>query len=187
MLCQNCGENEANFKYTQIINNIKKEMILCDKCAKELGLGSLEFNMPINLSSFLGEVFEEESNFLPNFINKKELICDECGMNYNEFINTGKFGCKNCYEIFSEKIDPILKNLHGGTRHIGRIEKVSKIQQKVNTKSDEYANTVTNKNIKKEDNEDKLEKLKKDLKIAIKEEKYEEAAKIRDEIKKIQN
>ena len=37
MLCQNCGENEANVRYTQIINGEKKEMVLCDKCSKELG------------------------------------------------------------------------------------------------------------------------------------------------------
>ena len=38
MLCQNCGKNEVNFKYTQVVNGVKKEMALCEKCAKELGL-----------------------------------------------------------------------------------------------------------------------------------------------------
>ena len=39
MLCENCGENEANVRYTQIVNGVKKEMHLCDKCSKELGIG----------------------------------------------------------------------------------------------------------------------------------------------------
>ena len=34
MLCQNCERNEANVKYTQIINGEKKQMVLCEKCAK---------------------------------------------------------------------------------------------------------------------------------------------------------
>lgn len=34
MFCQNCGKNEVNFRYTQIVNGVKKEMALCDKCAK---------------------------------------------------------------------------------------------------------------------------------------------------------
>ena len=38
MKCQNCGRKEANVKYTQIINGVKKEMILCSECAKELDL-----------------------------------------------------------------------------------------------------------------------------------------------------
>ena len=57
MLCENCGENEANVRYTQIVNGVKKEMKLCDKCADELGIGEMDFNMPINLSSFLSDFF----------------------------------------------------------------------------------------------------------------------------------
>ena len=36
MKCQNCGKNEANFQYRQIINGKKKELILCSECAKKL-------------------------------------------------------------------------------------------------------------------------------------------------------
>ena len=55
MKCQNCGRKEANIKYTQIINGVKKEMNLCEDCAKELGIGrELNFNMSMNLPSFLG-------------------------------------------------------------------------------------------------------------------------------------
>lgn len=44
MLCQNCGKNEVNFRYTQVINGEKREIALCDKCAKKLGLESLDFS-----------------------------------------------------------------------------------------------------------------------------------------------
>ena len=47
MLCQNCGKNEVNFRYTQIINGVKKEMALCEKCAKDLGLEKMDFNLSL--------------------------------------------------------------------------------------------------------------------------------------------
>ena len=42
MLCQNCGKNEANIRYTQIINGVKKEVALCSNCAKKLGMDELK-------------------------------------------------------------------------------------------------------------------------------------------------
>lgn len=176
MLCSNCGENKANIKYTQIINGVKKEMHLCEKCSNELGIGNLgisdfHFDMPMNMSScfadFLGET---QSDFMPNIGESKELRCSECGMSYEEVLNTGKFGCGNCYETFSEKIDSILKSIHNGNRHVGRkgIQSATRIQKNEN-------NSLNNTQI---------EKLQIDLKKAIKEERYEDAAKIRDEIKK---
>lgn len=193
MLCQNCGENEANVRYTSIVNGVKKEMILCEKCSKELGIEQLDFSMPINFSSFLGDFFEDEKEFLPSFIKQEKLICDKCGMTYDEFIDTGKFGCENCYEIFSEKVDPILKNIQTGNRHIGRgIEAKNKTQKQNNNEEAcrgencSSANKKSKENTQDNTNNKQLEKLKQDLKIAIQEERYEDAAKIRDEIKKLE-
>lgn len=179
MLCQNCGENEANVRYTQIINGVKKEMTLCEKCSKELGITNIDFdfNMPINLSSFLGEVFgNNEDTILPEFTKTKGLQCDQCGMTYDEFINTGKFGCSNCCDTFEDRLNPILKNLQGANEHIGRKGKVTKTEFNIENKKEE-----------KPKQKSKIDTLKENLKMAIKEERYEDAAKIRDEIKKIEN
>ncbi len=188
MLCQNCGENEANVRYTQIINGVKKEMALCKKCSKELGIGDIDFSMPINFSSFLSDFFEEEKEFLPGFMEQEKLMCDKCGMTYEDFINTGKFGCENCYEIFSNKIDPIFKNIHGGNRHVGRGLNLPKCKGEKNVGIDTFIdpnkNNVGADPVSAQNNE--LDKLKKDLKQAIQEERYEAAAKIRDEIKKME-
>ena len=179
MLCQNCGKNEANVKYTQIINGVKKEMTLCEECSKELGIGNMDFNMPINFSSFLGDFFDDEKEFSPSFNTQEKIVCDKCGMSYEDFINTGKFGCENCYETFSNQINQVLKNIHGLNTHVGRGIQI-KLDKSVN-------NSVLNE---KEDKKitvkkEKLEQLKSALKIAIQEERYEDAAKLRDEIKKM--
>ncbi|MCI8999988.1 MAG: hypothetical protein HFJ26_03470 [Clostridia bacterium] len=176
MLCENCGDNEANVRYTQIVNGVKKEMVLCEDCAKKLGIGDVDFNMPINLSSFFSEFFEDTNdNFLPEFTKTEELPCKECGMTYDEFMKEGKFGCANCYDTFLNKIDPILKNLHASNQHVGRKGKITKPElNKEKMQKEETKNTNS-----------KTDELKEQLKQAIKEERYEDAAKIRDEIKKI--
>lgn len=181
MLCDNCGENEANVRYTQIINGVKKEMRLCEKCSKELGIGGLDFNMPINLSSFLGDFFEDEKEFLPSFGVPEKLICSNCGMTYDDFVNTGKFGCENCYEVFSDRIDKIIKNIHGGNRHIGR-----GILQDNKQKTENINTNIKGKIVEQKQENTKLNELKESLKEAIKEERYEDAAKLRDEIKKLE-
>lgn len=171
MLCDNCGKNEANIKYTQIINGVKKEMKLCQKCSEDLGIDDINFNMPIDFSSFLGDLISdyEENSFMPMMSKPKELRCNNCNTTYSEFLNTGKFGCAECYDAFSSKIESVLKRIHGSNKYVGRKSKCK-------------VNEVENKQEQKE--EDKLKKLENDLKQAIKEERYEDAAKIRDEIKK---
>ena len=188
MLCQNCGKNEANVRYTESINGVKKELHLCTKCSEELGIGinHMDFNMPINLSSFLGDFLQEtETNFLHEMVSPKTLMCDECHMTYDEFVNTGKFGCGNCYEVFSNNIDPLLKNIHVANRHVGR-----KIQIDKNKQNKDITNNKANEQnvgagpVSAQVGE--IEMLKNKLKIAIQEERYEDAAKIRDEIKKLE-
>ena len=175
MLCQNCGKNEANIRYTQIINGVKKEIALCSSCARKLGVEDIE--LPINFNSFLGDFFNDyaETEFIP-MLQTNEVKCKTCGMTYSDFINTGLFGCSDCYETFSNPIDSLLKNLHGTAKHTGRIPK-GKADKIVIEEKEE------NKEEKKEDN--KKEKLEKELEKAIKEERYEDAAKIRDELKEM--
>lgn len=174
MKCENCGKNDANVKYTQIINGEKKQMFLCEECSEKLGINNnFHLNMPIDFTSFLSDFFSDanELNLIPSL--ERPIECTHCGLTFDDFMHTGKFGCSNCYEEFESRIDPILKNIQGSTRHIGRLGNV--IEGNNLQKSSEKTEDISNKST--------LEKLKEDLKIAIKEERYEDAAKIRDKIK----
>ena len=175
MLCQNCGKNEANFRYTQIINGVKKELILCTDCARKLGVDNID--IPINFSSFLGDFFNDyaENSLIPS-LSSSNTKCKTCGMTYDDFINTGMFGCSDCYDIFSNPIDSLLKNLHGTSKHIGR--GIKNLNADNNQK-------VKPKKQGKDKKQDELDDLKKQLDKAVKEERYEDAAKIRDKIKEI--
>ena len=176
MLCDNCKSNQATVRYTEIINGEKKEMHLCEECSHKLGVDSISFNMPINFSSFFGGLLDDysEEEFMPLLNTVKELKCDNCNMTYDEFTREGKFGCEECYDAFSTKIDSLLKRLHGSNKYIGRKALNAGSTKKIKDKTEAKENTK----------EAKLEKLQKDLKKAIADERYEDAAKIRDEIKK---
>lgn len=183
MLCQNCGKNEVTFRYTQVINGVKKEMNLCDECAKELGVKDINFNMPISFSSFLSDFFNEyNDSLLPSFIGVQSNECSNCKTTFDDFMNSGEFGCSKCYDVFENRISQILKNLQGANRHVGRG------YREITSEISENKSSVEDKTLpKKEKRESKLEKLQKDLQKAIKDERYEDAAKIRDEIKEIEN
>ena len=180
MLCENCGKREANVRYSENINGVKKEMNLCEECSKKLGIvDKMDFRMPsLDFSNFFGSFLEDFNTpeFMPLLNEMKQVKCDSCGSSFDDIINTGRYGCPNCYDVFEERMDPILKKLQGANRHTGRLGKISDNKIKFDKKEE---------NNEKNKTDNKLEKLQKELKQAIKEERYEDAAKIRDDIKKM--
>ena len=180
MLCQNCEKNEANVRYTQIVNGVKKEMILCEECAEKMGIKNFKINMPIHFSNFLDDFFNDEQ-LLPSFMKENSNQCNSCGEFYNDFIKTGLLGCAECYDMFEDRLDPVLKNIQGHVKHVGR--KPFNISEKMQNTGKNSTKKSSKSNNKTENNE--LEQLKKDLNKAIEEERYEDAATIRDKIKQI--
>ena len=182
MLCQNCEKNEANVRYTQIVNGVKKEMILCEECAEKMGIKNFKINMPIHFSNFLDDFFNDEQ-LLPSFMKEKSTQCNSCGELYDDFIKTGLLGCAECYDMFEDRLDPVLKNIQGNVKHVGR--KPLNISEKMQNTGENNTKKMNRAEKKVENNE--LEQLKKDLNKAIEEERYEDAATIRDKIKQINN
>lgn len=180
MLCENCGKREANVRYSENINGVKKEMHLCEECSRKLGITDrMDFRMPVlDFSNFFGSFLEDFStpDFMPLLNEVKQIKCDSCGSTFEDIINTGRYGCANCYDVFEDRMDPILKKLQGSNRHNGRLGKISDNNVKFEKKDEQKPENKIN---------NKLEKLQEELKQAIKEERYEDAAKIRDEIKKM--
>ena len=180
MLCDNCGKREANVRYSENINGVKKELHLCEECSQKLGITErMDFRMPsLDFSNFFGSFLEDFSTpeFMPLLNEVKQIKCDSCNSTFDDIINTGRYGCPNCYDVFEDRMDPILKKLQGANRHTGRLGKISDNKVK-------YEESKENK--KEEKHENKLEELQAKLKQAIKEERYEDAAKIRDEINKM--
>ena len=152
----------------------------------------MDFSMPMDFSNFFGDFMEEfaKPEWMPLLNEVKTLTCDNCGYTFDDIVNTGKLGCGNCYDVFEAKLDPIIKRIQGANQHVGRIGKIidNKIDEKLKKSEGKENSALKNmnntNNSKDNDKKAKLEQLQEQLKLAIKEERYEDAAKIRDEIKK---
>lgn len=162
MKCENCGVNEATVRYYQNINGDKKQLHLCSDCAESLGFTSF--------SNIFSPMFLDSKNY--DFLEEPQ-VCNVCHYSFDDYLKTGLFGCPNCYESFQDRLDSLFLKLHGKTRHV-ELGKENKTKKEVTEKS----------NLSKKDN--KLDELKEKLKALIEEEKYEEAAVIRDKIKEIE-
>ncbi len=163
MLCQICQKRPATVHYTQIIDGKKVELYLCEQCASESN--KLNIMFPFNISNFFSGLVlpESESHYITS--PSSDNACEICGMSFENFKQEGKLGCENCYEMYRDKLTPILKRLHGSTRHTGKVP--GRLSESIKMSKE-------------------IEILKRQLDEAIKKEEYEEAAKIRDKIKVIE-
>lgn len=162
MLCDICGKNPATVHLTEIIDDQMNEMHLCEQCAHQK---SLQMEQQFGLSELLGGMVEFEK---PAKEEKESLVsikCANCGLTYADFKKVGRLGCSECYATFKKYLGPLLKKVHGSIIHFGKSPfKVVKVADK---KTD-------------------LQALRFQLQKAIEAEAFEEAARIRDEIKELE-
>lgn len=180
MKCDVC-ENEATVFLTQIINGQMTTVNLCETCSKakgvteETGFGLAE--------AFLSPSHRTESDTM-------EVVCDACGFTASQLKKIGRMGCPECYAAFRDGLDGLLRNMHKGTRHVGkRPSHLSAIapqilpRQRATTLKDAPppapapAPPVPLPDIAK---------LRAELDLAVKEERYEDAAKLKSEIESLQ-
>jgi protein arginine kinase activator len=158
MLCSVCKENQATVHLTQIIGDKMQKVDLCESCSKEKGVTDpAGFSLAEMFLGGIGSPQETAAN-----PEAAELKCSACGFTQADFKKTGRLGCPECYVTFSEGLDTLLKSMHKGTRHVGKVPSAVKSQR---------------------ESKDKLKSLQKKLDKAIAEESYEVAAQLRDEIK----
>lgn len=170
MVCQQCGQKPATVHLTKIINSQKTEFHICESCAREKGEwipdtanGFSIHNLLSGLLDFdlMGHKQEGRED-----AKLQAMRCENCGLSYAQFGKLGRFGCDKCYAFFGDRLDPLLKRVHGNTVHIGKIPKCSggRIQRRR-----------------------ELEDLKRQLQHSILREEFEEAAKVRDRIRELEN
>lgn len=167
MKCQNCGANNANTHIKTIINGEFKEYDLCSECAKKMGYTNVFSDMENEFSSFLGSFF---GNALP--ARTQATRCEFCGSTYSEIAKSGHVGCAHCYDVFEQQLMPSIRRMHGNTTHCG----------KNSAFSDEEKNNKTSEDAKQQ----KIDKLKAELNKAVEQQNFEEAARLRDEIKELE-
>jgi protein arginine kinase activator len=157
MLCCICKEKEATVHLTQIAGDKVQKVDLCEACAKHKGVNDPAGFSLADLLLGLGASQEIEQAGAG-----AGLKCPRCGFTQADFKKAGRLGCPECYTTFAEVLHGLLKSMHKGTRHVGKVPE--SLQQT-------------------RDLSDRLKTLQRRLAKAVEEENFEQAAILRDEIK----
>jgi protein arginine kinase activator len=159
MLCCVCKEKTATVHLTQITGDKMQKVDLCEDCAKQKGVNDQTGFSLADLLLGLGASQELEQS-----VGGTDAKCPQCGFTHADFKKTGRLGCAECYKTFSEGLGGLLKSMHKGTRHVG------KVPENLRTKRD-----LT----------EQMNLLQKKLAKAIETENFEQAAQLRDEMKQL--
>jgi len=159
MLCSICKEKEASVHLTQITGDKMQKVDLCEECAKNKGVNDPTGFSLADLLLGLGASQEIEQA-----AGGAELKCSRCGFTQADFKKAGRLGCPECYRTFAEALEGLLKTMHKGTRHVGKVPESLRQNRDVS---------------------ERLNALQKKLAKAIEKEDFEGAAVLRDEIKQL--
>jgi len=190
MLCQVCQKNDAVVTYTEIVNGVKNEKHICQECAnKYTGFGGAPFIIGNSnlLSSLLASVLGHSvNNMSDSGMKKTNIVCPSCGMTYNEFLKYSKYGCVDCFKTFSPILESYLKKIQGSCEHTGKVPyrlKETVVLPGIETAPETTPETTSGAASMGGKGLSRIQLLKQQLQQAIADEAYEEAARLRDQIK----
>jgi len=148
----------ATVHLTDIVNNQKREVHLCQDCAEAQQLvHKQELNLPAILQALIGQHLGAQTDELAR------LVCPACGIRYMEFRAQGRLGCPHDYAVFRTGLKPLLQRIHHALRHQG------KSPRRKGLPPGRAAELV---------------ELRRQFQTAVQSEAYEEAARLRDLIRK---
>lgn len=159
MLCQNCQKNTATAFFKQTINGKTATMHLCSECAAQMGSSAL--NNDFSLGGFFSNFFDTSNASSVTTAR----VCPNCGTTLAQITSSGFFGCGECIKNFYDQVVPMISRIHGNAEHTGKIPKSA--GPKIRLKS-------------------RIGELKGKLDTAIAAQEFEEAAKLRDEIRSLE-
>lgn len=163
MICQKCQQNAAKVRVVDLPEDWElgaegksgaQQLALCEFCAQAAGIPSMKPKPSISAIFKLLQISGQQPK-------ARVPSCKGCGMNLLEFRQRGRLGCPRCYDVFQEYLSDLLERVHGATRHVGRVpglddEQLERLQR--------------------------CTELERELETAIREEAYEQAARLRDEL-----
>jgi protein arginine kinase activator len=159
MLCDVCKCNDATVFLTQILEGKMQKVNLCDACSKEKGVQDPTGFARADLLLGIGAAEEIEKG-------TPTQRCPVCGYTHADFKKSGRLGCSACYVTFAEGLNTLLKAMHKGTKHVGKLP---------------------NRAHREIQRSDRMRTLTENLEKAVAEENYETAASLRDQIKQLES
>src|SRR5216110_3166635 len=159
MLCDVCKCNDAAVFLTQIVDGKMQKVNLCESCSKEKGVQDPTGFALADLLLGIGAAEEIEKS-------GSSTRCPVCGFTQADFKKTGRLGCSACYVTFGEGLNSLLKAMHKGTSHVGKVRQRAHRAIQLNHR---------------------MRALTENLQKAVAAENYETAASLRDQIKQLQS
>lgn len=156
MRCEQCGERPATVHVTRVVNGEVSSRHLCERCARDQGEFESFFDPKLGLPELFAGLLQP--------VRPRRAACPRCGLRYEEFARTGLLGCAECYDAFAAELEPVLRRVHGSSRHGGKAPRRGR-------RMDAAA---------------ELKELRRQLELAVREERYEDAARLRDRIRALE-
>lgn len=181
MQCDVCQSKTAEVFLTHIDKGKVQKVNLCKECSKERGVEdptgfaltellegigtSTEIEKPPMVSGGAPEgEHSGKGQELAVTVSSSAAKCPVCGFTQADFKKTGRLGCSECYDTFEDSLSNLLKAMHKGTHHTGKQPaRVARLQEMA----------------------ERMKGLQNDLQKAVKAEDYENAASLRDQIKRL--
>ena len=159
MKCQRCMK-QSTYHITEIHGSEQSDDVhLCEDCAKKY-LSEPQLAGP----SPGPKATAKTTPAVPSDHGAKQ--CDVCGLKFVEFRNTGRLGCPDDYDEFRDDLLPLLESIHGDVKHAGKTPRRPTAPRSARAE---------------------LTHLRKQLARAVTDEAYEEAARLRDQIKELED
>jgi len=167
MNCQICNKNAVTVFVTEVrtdadgvTTHAAEEKHLCDGCAASL---NIPHQVPVVAKTYIWKLLQKSARKAQQ---ESALSCPDCGMTLAEFRVKGRLGCPKDYEVFRQHLDPLLERIHNATEHKGRLPGLDAHEL-------ERRQALTD--------------LRAKLEEAVREEAYENAARLRDEIQELES
>lgn len=163
MKCDFCDKKATVF-LTQLVEGQMKKVCLCDPCAKERGVTDPTGFSLADLLLGGVPVGAGPGGTTPPATAGGGRKCPTCGFTLDDLRRVRRFGCSDCYATFSDEVGQIIRGMHQGSSHVGKVP------------AGLMALHIRHQ---------RIEQLRARLDQAITSESYEEAAGIRDEIRNL--
>ena len=155
--CRHCSRR-ATLHVTEINDNVAVPVHLCDDCAQGcLNSSEPEDEVPTQAAELAAK--------LEALVADEDEECSNCNISFSQFREQGRLGCAACYDEFRQDLMPLLENIHEDSSHTGKRPR---------------------RNPGQSTSESQLVHLRTEQRKAIEKEDYESAAKLRDEIARLE-
>lgn len=163
-ICEDCGLREARFRFTEVDTGGRRSLLLCERCGEGRGVPVME-SQGGRLDT--REIWDEiVQRLAQRGEEENSLACPDCGLTFGSFERQGLLGCPRCYQTFMGDMTRLLKEYHGDSKHRGKMPRL-------------FGRRI--------DLRHRILGLKENIQISVNNERFEEAARLRDEMRDIED